>query len=273
MRYNVESVVLCTNKPTTNSGGNIMRKKTIALIVGGSRGIGFEMALQYLLRYTEVVVLSSSGDRGHLPENIHYYKCNILNEKEVDTTIEMLHTRYREFEIVTMAVGGVCRSAEEEYALNCIAPMDFIKKLLKQCDVIKTLTFISSLSVCFYQDERFRPKGYAYAKKEGEEILRKLAEKFRNTAFIIYRPGYVKTQLLRGLKGVFFPEDVVKISVAMVQLGHKKAQKDKVALIYPSWFPWILSRFESWPRWMIKIVDRWLIMSFYHFYKSYLTKR
>lgn len=89
---------------------------TIALVTGGSRGFGWELALQLAQRDVKVVIADVGPPSSVFPANgaIAYYKCDVTDYKQIKDLRVWIKKRYGNVNMLFNNAGIVCISSLEE---------------------------------------------------------------------------------------------------------------------------------------------------------------
>jgi NAD(P)-dependent dehydrogenase (short-subunit alcohol dehydrogenase family) len=80
-------------------------KNKIALVTGGSRGIGAEIAVAFIKAGANVVCISSTAPTIKNQSNFSYYKCDVSNSKQFQSICELVNVRYGGIDILVNAAG------------------------------------------------------------------------------------------------------------------------------------------------------------------------
>lgn len=86
-----------------------MLKDKIALVTGGSRGIGKAVALKYEKLGAKVIICSRTIDSSFLSQiknmNIEYYKCDLRKNNEIKKMIKYIIKKYKKIDILANIAG------------------------------------------------------------------------------------------------------------------------------------------------------------------------
>lgn len=189
--------------------------KSVAIITGGSSGIGFEVALRYAQSGYNVVIMSSNIDKldgavkklMQYSENIFKYCVDVSDKKKVDIAIKNVYERFSRIDVLVNSAGIMPVSFikedkvgqwEKTIDINLKGTINTTTEVLKYMKIRDSGHIVNIGSIFAYKAE---PYGVMYSvSKHGvkaftEGLIKELELEKRKIYVSLINPGPVKTNL------------------------------------------------------------------------------
>ena len=217
-----------------------MLKDKVAIVTGGTRGIGFEIVRTYLNNGAKVVLFASTKETVDKAinllkeENSNYevlgFSPNLINENEVREIFEKVNKEYGKIDILVNNAGISSSTSLTDYTeeecnkildLNIKAVFVCSKLVVPYLEKTKGTIINTSSMVSIYG----QPKGVLYptSKFAVNGLTKSLARELAplNIRVNAVAPGIIETDMVRNL-----PNNVIKPLIDTIPLGRIGTPKD-----------------------------------------------
>lgn len=218
-------------------------KDKIAIVTGGSRGIGKAIAEKFLSEGAKVIItdiidegekfVSEAKSKGL---ELSFYKCDVSDFKEVEKTIEEIYKTFGKIDILVNNAGItkdkiILMMSEEEFDkvinVNLKGTFNFTKCVLKYMSKAKYGKIINISSIIGLMGNAGQ-SNYAASKAGIIGLTKSVAKEFgkRNICVNAVAPGFIKTPMTEQL-----PDNVKEEYFKVIPLGRFGEVEDVANLV------------------------------------------
>ncbi len=218
-----------------------MLKDKVAIITGGTRGIGFEIVRKFLQNGAKVVFFGSKEKSVKKSlkllkeENLNYkvlgFYPNLNDEKEINSTFELIYKEYGKIDILINNAGVSSSTPLTMYQqeeidkiieLNIKAVFNCSKNIVAYFEkskggvILNTSSMVSIYgqpSGCLYPTSKFAINGLT------KSLARELASK--NIRVNAIAPGVIETDMIKNL-----PKEIIEPLIKSIPLGRIGSPED-----------------------------------------------
>ncbi|DAA76397.1 TPA_exp: putative Short-chain dehydrogenase/reductase 2 [Trichophyton benhamiae CBS 112371] len=215
-------------------------RREIALVTGGSDGIGQRIALLLARRGLKVVVLDVQEPKYHTPPNVTFYKCDITSSAAVAETAAAIRADIGEPTIIVNNAGilrtrPLLKGTEAETRLafevntlsHYVMAREFLPSLIRHNHgMLVTVASQASHVACASMVDYAGTKAAALAFHEGIASELKIRYKAPKIRTVVIEPGFCKTSLIDGMSSedtwfhpLLHPDTVAERTVEQILTG------------------------------------------------------
>lgn len=236
-----------------------MKKKI--LIIGGSSGLGLELAKNFLQIDYDVIIASSKKKNFinskkslyKISSNFSFLKCNLKIDKDVNKLLRFINKYKASLDCVVLSSGeGIIGSPGD---INSTVIRDYIKAFVfSYIKIINCLTdnkninpniiYISSYVAHFYT---YNLSLYSYVKKTIDNFLRLLSKEYLGNILIVY-PGSLNTKFDKKTKNYSRSKKMLiktRLSTKKISIKILESYKTKKKFYYSNFYFLILIIFKN----------------------------
>lgn len=229
----LSKIEICLIKFLRNFGGNMLLKGKVAIITGGTRGIGYEIAHQFLLNGAKVAIFGSRKETVDVAieklksENAEFEVFGafpkLTSESEIIKTFEEVKSKFGKIDILVNNAGISSRSplqnfTEEEYDkisdLNIKSVFICSKEVVPYLKETKGVIINTSSMVSVYG----QPSGFMYpaSKFAVNGITKSLSRELAPFGIRVnaVAPGITETDMVSAL-----PKEMIEPLIKTIPLG------------------------------------------------------
>ncbi|KAK2882397.1 hypothetical protein FQN49_000400 [Arthroderma sp. PD_2] len=215
-------------------------RREIALVTGGSDGIGQRIALLLARRGLKVVVLDVQPLKYQAPANVTFYKCDITSTAAVAATAAEIRADVGEPTIIVNNAGilrtrPLLKGTEAETRLafevntlsHYVMAREFLPSLIRQNHgILVTVASQAAHVACASMIDYSGTKAAALAFHEGIATELKTRYKAPKIRTVVIEPGFCKTSLIDGMSSedtwfhpLLHPDTVAERTVEQILSG------------------------------------------------------
>ena len=182
-----------------NKNNNIFSiKNKTCIVTGGSGGIGSVLSSEIKKNYGKVIVVDKNLNPNLLNKKIDCYKCDLLNNKDIELVVKKIILKYKKIDCLINAVGiSDEKSFENNINTNLIAVYNFTKQIINNMKK-KGGSIINITSLNAELGFSNNP-GYVSSKGGLKLLTKSLSTDYAKYKIRVNNlgPGYIKTNMTK----------------------------------------------------------------------------